>query len=213
MAINASSNKKTSVLLYLILAAVLGLTAWTAFNSEDEVDASRAGVVVTKEHLPSQLVSLSPVNIPLGGNINAEVSKQLIRMPIQKPIKELFKVHSWFVPPPVKKMPLVVAPAPVAPPLPFTYVGKMEGSTKGDLVFLLANNQLYSVVKGENVTPQWRLDLENETMLRFTFIPLNLPKVLIKSATNRATNLAESAAVNNLSAEALSMQNNLVREE
>ena len=213
MAIIASSNKKTSVLLYLILAAVLGLTAWTAFNSQDEDVPSRVGVVVTKEHLPSPLVSLSPINISLDGNINSEVSKQLKRVPIQKPIKELFKVHSWFVPPPVKKMPPVVAPAPVAPPLPFTYVGKMEGSTKGNLVFLLGNNQLYSVVKGENVTPQWRLDLENETMLRFTFIPLNLPKVLIKSATNRATNLAASAEVDNLSAEASSMQNNLVREE
>ncbi len=213
MAIIASSNKKTSVLLYLILAVVLGLTAWTAFNGKDEGVPIRAGVVVTKEYLPSQLVSLSPVSVPLGGNLNSEVSKQLIRVPIQKPIKELFKVHSWFVPPPVIKMPPVAAPAPVAPPLPFTYVGKMDGSAKGNLVFLLGNNQLYSVVKGENVTPQWRLDLENETMLRFTFIPLNLPKVLIKSAENRAANLAASAEVDNLSAEASSIQNNLVREE
>jgi hypothetical protein len=61
-------------------------------------------------------------------------------------------------------------------------VGKLENSPKGTQVFLLQNNKLFSVVMGEKINPQWRLDSEDVSSIRLTFIPLDLKQVLSKSA-------------------------------
>ncbi|MFM9835269.1 MAG: hypothetical protein ACKVOA_04125, partial [Methylophilaceae bacterium] len=61
------------------------------------------------------------------------------------------------------------------------------------------NNVLYTVKKGDNVTPQWRLDAENGGILRFTYIPLNLPQTLLKSTvqTSSVATAEEVPAQNN----------------
>ena len=179
MALVAISPNKRSLLLYVVLAVTVGLTAWTAMRdgrgetSTDVAEASQSRrpvqAILAKKKMMTQTMA---------------ADRQGFSLPrrdfVKQPVHDLFKVHSWFVPPPVKKIP--PSSPPVAPPVPFAYMGKLENSPKGTLIFLLANNQLYSVTRGESVTPQWRLDMENENMLRFTYLPLGLPAVLLKSA-------------------------------
>jgi hypothetical protein len=61
-------------------------------------------------------------------------------------------------------------------------VGKLENSPKGTQVFLMENNKLFSVLMGEKINAQWRLDSEDASSIRLTFIPLELKQVLSKSA-------------------------------
>lgn len=66
------------------------------------------------------------------------------------------------------------------PPVPFRYIGKMDNSPKGSVVYLTANDKLYTVAKGENVDAFWRFDEEFLLSLQFTYLPKNKPQVLIK---------------------------------
>lgn len=69
----------------------------------------------------------------------------------------------------------------VVPPVPFRYVGKMDDSPKGSVVYLTANDKLYTVAKGEKVDAFWRFDEEFLLSLQFTYLPKNKPQVLIKN--------------------------------
>ena len=175
-----------NLMLYVVLIITLGLTAWMKLYSTDESDA----IVVVHQPKASQQTSLNLViSVPTKNNISAVETNLIVwhalkRQPMTNSPQDLFKVHSWFVPPPVKKTAFTPQPPAVAPQVPFNYMGKMEDSPKGMLFFLVANNKLYSVVKGEKVNQQWRLDAEDANTLMFTYLPLNLAQVLLKSSNN-----------------------------
>ncbi len=97
--------------------------------------------------------------------------------------QDIFKVKAWYVPPPPPK-PVVVKvekPAPVAPPVPFFYLGKLEDGPQGKLIFLSANNRVLSTGVGKNVDSVWRLDKEDANALTFTYLPFGLVKILPKA--------------------------------
>lgn len=104
------------------------------------------------------------------------------RVPLQGKVENPFRVHSWLVVPPIKKVKPILPPAPVAPPAPFTYMGKYEETPSSVQIFLMANGKLYAATQGKNIDTQWRLDSEDANSLRLTYLPLNLPQVLSKAA-------------------------------
>jgi hypothetical protein len=187
--------KASNKWLYIVLFITLGFTAWTAFHSGDgnegvnnelevrkpSVDNKQAiGRNVGKNKLDERSAS-KKLEVSL---VNGPIPRQKLKRE-QKDIKpyDVFKVHSWVVVPPVKKPPPPPPPPPPkAPPAPFTYVGKLENSPKGTQIFLMENDKLLSVVMGEKVNSQWRLDSEDVSSIRLTFIPLDLKQVLSKSA-------------------------------
>lgn len=181
-----------NIVLYIVLAITLGLTAWMAFSGSDEPDAAsnievRHQTSNTQASTKNELASKSrnPVDNVSGYQLEN-------RQASTKKIQDLFKPHSWFVAPPVRKVVVLPPPPPVAPPAPFNYIGKLENSPKGSLIFLMANNTLYSVVKGEKINQQWRLDSEDANTIKLTYLPLQLPQVLIKSARNGAISVSNN---------------------
>jgi len=101
-----------------------------------------------------------------------------------KKTQDLFKGHAWYVPPPPPKpVPVKVEPPPppAAPPVPFFYMGKLEQAPQATQVFLTSNNKVLSVMVGKNVDTLWRLDKEEANSLTFTYLPLDLTKVLSKA--------------------------------
>jgi hypothetical protein len=192
----ANEKLKTSnKWLYIVLFITLGFTAWTAFHSDDgnegvnnelevrksSVDNKQAlGRNVGKNKLDEQSAS-KKLEVSL---VNSPIPWQKLKRESQnsKPY-DVFKVHSWVVVPPVKKAPPPPPPPPPqAPPAPFTYVGKLENSPKGTQIFLMENNKLFSVLMGEKINAQWRLDSEDASSIGLTFVPLDLKQVLSKSA-------------------------------
>jgi hypothetical protein len=180
-------NKWLIVLLLLTIVA----TVWTALHE----DNNNASAELELQHVASKMqqspksgASLTKVNqLIVQAKIASNSSSQFIpwqklkREPSKVVAYDLFKVHSWLVAPPVKKVKPAPPPAPVAPSVPFVYLGKLE-NTPSTQIFLMANNKLYTVTKGENIDQQWRLDAEDGELLRLTYLPLSLQQTLSKFA-------------------------------
>ncbi len=189
MAIIAPANNKTDSKRLggmLIIALVLALWVMLKDDVEDadliELAESKKSTQVTTARLNTQNITkkaatLSDAQMRSDGLIPWQ---KLQRMPLTQKVDNVFKVHSWLVVPKVitnKEPP----PPPVAPPAPFTYMGKLEDSPKGTQVFLMRAGKLFTAIKGQKIDAQWRLDSEEESILKLTYLPLNLPQVLAKS--------------------------------
>lgn len=190
---NAQTNNKW--LIALLLLTVIA-TAWTALYENSD----KANTEIVLQHISGNKqqflkpnVSISKVNQVLAMEQTAAIGQlgnkselipwqKLKREPSKTAAYDLFKVHSWLVVPPIKKVKPVPPPPPVAPPAPFTYMGKLDNTPTGTQIFLMANNKLYTVVKGEKIDQQWRFDNEEGEILRLTYLPLSLQQTLSKFA-------------------------------
>jgi hypothetical protein len=80
---------------------------------------------------------------------------------------DLFASKSWYVPPPPPP-----PPKPTAPPLPFTFLGRLiEGDQAAVFVSSGDRNQVLRV--GDVVGGAWRVDAIEPTRMKFTYLPLN----------------------------------------
>lgn len=199
MILQANTTNKHNAWVWLALIATVALTVWTSMQPESETPADDLVSTINKPlqninnqtriiiNKTSAIVSTQTANPPSAWQVrNREILAE-------KPT-DLFPVHSWAVIVPVAKAKPMPQPPPVAPPTPFTYMGKMEDGPKGTLIFLMANNKVYSVSKGENVDAFWRLDGEDANQLMFTFLPLNLPQTLSKTQPLISPELPNAAA-------------------
>ena len=189
--LSSSSKKPINKWLIGFMLLTIILTAWTAFNDNASKEADLSNnkplqkVMLEKSsRIQSQSNLETTASEPTDEVANTEPNglQQVIRKPLSTKPYNLFKVHSWVVVPPLVKQKPQPVPPPVAPAAPFTYMGKLEDPIKGTQVFLMLNGRLYSGFKGEKIDQQWRLDTEDDNTIRLTFIPLNLPQVLSKSA-------------------------------
>jgi len=99
--------------------------------------------------------------------------------------QNMFSSQTWEPPQPKfkKESRPVVAPL-MAPPIPFTYLGKIEEDGKIEY-FVLHQNKLFNLKVGQLVQGQWRLDSEDAKHLNWTFLPLKLPQTLPKTTNQR----------------------------
>ena len=92
----------------------------------------------------------------------------------------LFAAHSWYTPPPPPPPapPVVEAPAPppqpVAPPLPFTYIGSYTPDGATPVFFLTQGDRVYDVHVGDELDKVYHVDGLNNGQLVFTYKPLNV---------------------------------------
>lgn len=185
--VNELEKSRPSKGLLGLLAIAVILTLWTLLQSEDAEDADVIELADenVSTNLKRPITSAIAQSNQAGATSlvgNAIAMNKLKREPLLSKPYNLFKVHSWVVVPPVKKTKPEPPPPPVAPPAPFTYIGKLENTPNNTQVFLLANGKLYTTKTGEKIDSQWRLDAEEPNALRLTYLPLNLPQVLSKSA-------------------------------
>ncbi|GBG15163.1 uncharacterized protein NMK_2766, partial [Novimethylophilus kurashikiensis] len=73
-------------------------------------------------------------------------------------------------------------PKPVAPPLPYIYMGKMVDES-GLSIFLTRNNKPYVVHVGDILDNQYRVELIKPPMMELTYLPLKEKQVLNIGAT------------------------------
>jgi len=203
--ISAVSSKPAGLpkwLVLLLISTVL-LTVWMALQEEEPAEEDLVAEVVQKpmtnqdKAVPrqneSKVASIQVSNPALeeslqsnervmnsvlsSSEVPAEKSNDL-RFAQNKAV-DLFKVQSWEV---IKKVKPAPPPPPMAPPAPFVYMGKLEDTPKGTQLFLLANNRVITVIKGEKIDTLWRVDSEDANSIRLTYLPLNLPQTLTKNA-------------------------------
>ena len=191
MAINISKTKpKTDpkrLAAMLLIAFVL--TIWVMLKDDAE-DSEAIELVETKQarqpapanNRADKITQISALSLAEATENGVIPWQKLQRQPLDTKVGNVFKVHSWLVVPKVVKVKAPPPPPPVAPPAPFVYMGKLEDSPKGTQLFLMRGGKLYTAIIGQKIDAQWRLDSEESDTINLTYLPLNLPQVLSKSA-------------------------------
>lgn len=159
----ANSPRPRHLLLGIALLATLAATIWVG-QREPEND------VVS---VPNQRDSLPPAPIPSSDKPTAGAEQQLStplpRSANEGEIVNLFPKQSWYVAPP--------PPAPSAPPLPFSYLGKYSDGNEV-VVFVSSGEQNFVVHQGDIVNGNYRIDEIAPPTMTITYLPLNQKQTL-----------------------------------
>ena len=77
-----------------------------------------------------------------------------------------------FAPPARREAPAPArAKAPTAPPLPFRYAGTLTQDGKTE-VFVVRGDEIISVIAGQNIDADYRVDALSASRIAFTYLPL-----------------------------------------
>jgi hypothetical protein len=196
---NPGANKQ-SVWLWVALVLAVGLSGWTAIQSEDPAEAVE--LTTSRQSMQAGATTKQVTHTQQPNSIAKDMSELIAQDGWRVMHRDasttrhanLFATHSWEVIAPVAKATLAPPPEPTAPLTPFIYMGKMEDGPNGTQVFLMANNKVYAVAKGQVVDAMWRFDGEEAQQLLFTYLPLNLPQTLLKTTKVNPTYLPNNMA-------------------
>lgn len=187
----SKATSQSSPLIWVALLLTLAAVAWTAMQS-DEINGADDLLAEPAERIQSANLQNQNKDVLLSNETKVAMKpsypwQQINRELETKGIKDLFASHSWEEKQKVVKIKPLPPPPPQAPPLPFTYMGKIDQGD-GVQVFLMQNNKVLTVNVGENVNNLWRLDAESDAGLTFTYIPLDKQKRMSKGASSSRTN-------------------------
>lgn len=165
----------------------LGLAGWLAFFGDRSPEGKAAIVTAPARPLPAGETAQRPV--PPTGKTAAASEPEPIELLIQRdqwfaavPAEiasaakpNLFTKRDWNPPAPA---PAPAAPAPpVAPPLPFTFLGKkLEGETWE--VYLSRGEQSFIAREGQTLDRVYRIDKIAPPALTLTYLPLGQTQTL-----------------------------------
>jgi len=172
-------------LLALAAVATLGALWWVESGAGDPaaVDAAPPRRATAPPAAPAAATPLpartantgAAAPAPAGGGIDLE----RLRRSARGAAANAFEVRTWEPPPQrlsarelrEQQAAAPPPPPPQAPPLPFTYLGRMvDGATT--TVFLSEGGRDLVVTTGATVSGRWRLDAAGERALSFTYLPL-----------------------------------------
>ncbi|OGT00743.1 MAG: hypothetical protein A3F73_06225 [Gallionellales bacterium RIFCSPLOWO2_12_FULL_59_22] len=96
-----------------------------------------------------------------------------------KEIGNAFNATSWYVPPPPSALPPPPPPKPMAPPLPFTYLGHFKSpDSPADIIILSWAERVYTVTEGEVINGTYRVGPVMSGRIEFTYLPLDIKQSL-----------------------------------
>jgi len=160
--------------LYGLLASCVAGAVWCA-NSGDSQAADLSDTVsapapklASAEQVTSPAVELLPL---------AKLNRMFVAADNGNP----FGVKSWAPPVAPVVQPKVQEPgpvAPVAPPLPFTFAGKLDLEPGKWVVYLAKGDQSFSVSQGETFDGAYRLDGIADGNLVIIYSPLGTKQLL-----------------------------------
>lgn len=164
------TKQQRGVVLGILLVATLAVTA---VSSNETVDdgvvrplVKTADVITRSDHKAGKM-TLSRLDL---GQINRDAEDVAA--------VDVFASKSW-APPPVKVTPVVSPPVvPVAPPLPFRYVGQLEDGDGKVTIYLARGDDVHTVRVGDLLAEQYRLDAMDNGQIILTYLPMNQQQML-----------------------------------
>jgi hypothetical protein len=93
---------------------------------------------------------------------------------------DLFAAKTWVVAPPPAPLRVVKPeppPKPVAPALPFTFMGRLADGDE-PVIYLVGGGRTHSVKGGEVLDGRYRVDRVTPSAVEFTYLPLEEKQVL-----------------------------------
>lgn len=148
--------------------------------------------IVTGREAPGPPAVVTPADRPIPRSLQTEPAADLDLEKLKRPRKQE-TIADLFAPPKVAP-PLAAAPvvekaesapppAPVAPPLPFQYLGRIIDGDK-IAVFLTRGDEHYSVETGQRIDNLYRVENVTDTAVILTYLPLGTRQVLPVPALN-----------------------------
>lgn len=136
-----------------LIAAALAATLAAVFLLPEEKPDGAARPVATKRTASAVVVAR-----PAGA-----------REKFSEESTDLFPARSWRPPPPPVEA--VANAAPVAPPLPYVYTGRMEEQGRS-VLFLSRQQRVLLAREGETLDGSYRVDHITPWSVEFTYLPL-----------------------------------------
>jgi hypothetical protein len=181
---NNSSSKK-----WIVLSA--GCASFAAaywFNASD----SHTDIVEPRSKEKAARVARAPGSAATVAGTAATIQMPARNSSMSKSGADIFSSRSWLPlapplppppapPPPQPPAPPIVpleAPKPVAPPLPFGFIGTLDEKGKARQVFLSKGDQLIVVKTSDVVDATYRIDQITDTSVLITYLPLNQQQTL-----------------------------------
>jgi len=161
------------------IVLLLTLTAVKWAGGQDRAEP-RVAVAYQAER-PERLVREAP---PAAGKAETLLEVRLDRLERRAaaaPAGDPFQARSWEPEEPAVRR-IVPPPPPQAPPLPFTYFGKMVDDEK-TTVFLARLDRNYVVRLGDTLDGTYRVEKIEEDGLALTYLPLGTQQTLPFGAT------------------------------
>ncbi len=155
----------------LLLGAALLLTIAAVVSVSDQDNSDSPVVQADAREHPRQR---DPERLADAATVMDINLKNLKRPAMPDNVKDMFPAKSWYVPPPPPK----IRPAPVAPPLPFVYIGKIMEPGKNPTVILESQNRTYLVQENDAVGSNYRIDTIRPPVMTLTYIPLEIKQTM-----------------------------------
>jgi hypothetical protein len=136
--------------------------------------AALAGVVTGREKPAHEIVEAKPAREQAAVAVDIDLAK-LERPASNAPQGDPFGPRSFAPPSPPARA--AAAEKPSAPPLPFTYIGRLtqDGVTE---VYVTRGDELISIAAGRNIDAEYRVDAISESRIAFTYLPLKTKQSL-----------------------------------
>jgi hypothetical protein len=168
--------KVRSTLTIAALAVTLGAVYWAS-----RLDGSEEKVEVVADSRPRPAASDTPRASYGSGELDLE---RLRRGPSADPSVDPFALRNFRPAPPVVKRPIALPeaevappPPPQAPPLPFSYMGKLaEGDST--TVFLSMGDRNLVVRPGDVIENNYRVEEVTDVAVVLTYLPLTVQQTL-----------------------------------
>lgn len=101
------------------------------------------------------------------------------RASLREAEQDIFTGKSWLPPPPPPLLsPSAPPAAPVAPPLPFKFLGKFQEEAGRTLVYLQEGENLRTAGAGDVIEGKYRVESVEGNQVVFTYLPLNTKQTL-----------------------------------
>jgi hypothetical protein len=166
----------------ILIAAAIATTAYVIAGPSEEPVAG-----TTRESEPATRVRHAPAKHSQHLDTSRILALLAHRVTADTPSGSLFASHSWYTPPPPP--PPAPAPvltqaqeaalrAPVAPPLPFAFMGSYSRAGAEPVYFLTKGDRIYDVKVGDVLDDTYSLDSFSNGQLVLTYKPLQIQQQL-----------------------------------
>lgn len=169
--------------LLLCLLASLGASAWTYWRQARNEEAVPIGTSSTAAARDTRR-QVGTVPQPSASHVYSSATFALLSRSGagDAMVSDPFAVKNWQPAPPPAPPPPPPAqpPEPMAPALPFKYMGRQElvGDAAATVFYLSRGRDAYVVRAGDKLDSEYQLDGADGGVLRFTYLPLSVKQTL-----------------------------------
>lgn len=145
-----------------------------------------AGALLSGENPDQTAVAEAIVSrqVNASGRLPEKPSLKLERLVRERggvPVRDLFAGKTWYVPPPpppspapVAKVVVQEAPRPVAPLVPFKFIGLMREEDGTETAYLAEHGQVIMVKKGDTLNDSYKVNSISPKQVELVYLPMDI---------------------------------------